>query len=372
MALPHERPGRRVRLYHQLRTAHLERAVQLPPATIVYGARRYDFDDRLAGQLDLVHASGLRAAWWLCTHDVAAVEVNEPLYRQSVRRTAVALAGLRAGQLVRRTPRPQVVCYAIENLDPSELPPPTTGRARLARRVDARLADLVWRRLDRVAFGTEAAADLYARALPRRADLASQVWPALPAAQFRPDEVAKSPGAVLFLGAFDERKGVRQVLAAWPSVRKVSASARLLVLGLGPLEGLVRASAAADPTITVEVEPSRERIREALADSPVLALPAQPTPGWREQVGLPIVEGLAHGCTVVTTEETGLASWLAGHGHEVLPGTASSEAVADAITRALTGRRTAATVLADLPGVDGRLAADRWLFEPLSRRGRTS
>lgn len=363
MTVPHERPGRRVRLYHQLRTAHLERAVQLPPATIVYGARRYDFDDRLTARLDLVQTSGLGAAWWMCTHDVTTLEVNEPLYRQSVRRTAVALTGLRAGQLVRRGPRPQVVCYAIENLDPSELPPPTTRRARLARRVDARLASLVWHRVDRVAFGTEASAHLYGRVLPRRVGRATQVVPALPAAQVRPDEVSKTPGAMLFLGAFDDRKGVRQVLAAWPSVRSARAAGRLLVLGKGPLEGLVRARAVADPTIEVEVDPSRERIREALEDSQVLVLPAQPTPGWREQVGLPIVEGLSYGCTVVCTAETGLASWLRQHGHHVLEDPLSEDSLVAALVRALRHPLPVAHVLASLPAQDGRLVADAWLFE---------
>ena len=91
---------------------------------------------------------------------------------------------------------------------------------------------------------------------------------------------------------------------------------------------------------------------------------SQPTPTWREQVGLPVVEGLAHGCTVVTTTETGLAGWLAAHGHEVLPPGAPDGEVAAAVDRALGRRRPAGDVLADLPAADGRLAADRWMFGP--------
>jgi hypothetical protein len=36
--------GPPVQLYHQLRTAHLEWAAELPPTAILFGAKRYDFD----------------------------------------------------------------------------------------------------------------------------------------------------------------------------------------------------------------------------------------------------------------------------------------------------------------------------------------
>jgi glycosyltransferase involved in cell wall biosynthesis len=110
------------------------------------------------------------------------------------------------------------------------------------------------------------------------------------------------------------------------------------------------------------VDPPRAQIHQLLASSQVLVLPCQPTPSWREQVGLPIVEGLSYGCTVVTTTETGLASWLAAAGHQVTSADATAEELAAAILAAVRHPLQAGDVLASLPDVDGRLAADDWLF----------
>ena len=76
------------------------------------------------------------------------------------------------------------------------------------------------------------------------------------------------------------------------------------------------------------------------------------------------MEGLAHGCSVLTTTETGLASWLAEHGHGVVDPDAASSEVAAQVVALLDAARPAASVLADLPARDGRLQADTRLFGP--------
>ena len=185
---------------------------------------------------------------------------------------------------------------------------------------------------------------------------------ALPVAAERDAEQQPDPMQVVFLGAFLERKGIDRVLAAWPLVRAAVPAARLQVLGKGALESPVLAAAAADESTDVLLDPARRRIQEELLRSQVLVLPSQPTPTWREQVGLPIVEGLAAGCSVVTTTETGLASWLAAHGHSVIEPGSEPGVLAQAIVDRLRSGRPPADVLADLPPVDGRLEADRWMF----------
>lgn len=351
---------RRVRLYHQLRTAHLERAAQLPPATIVYGRRRYDFDDELARSLDLVPAGGIRAAWYLLRHRVDALEINEPLYVAAARTTALALLGVRLGRLAGR-PRTQVVSYAIENLDPFTTRVSGGVKAQLVRRLDLALTRFVWSQVNRIAFGTQAAEQLYRRRLPWRAGPAATVVPALPVAAVATPP-AKIADQVLFVGAFSDRKGIRQLLAAWPTVRAAHPTARLVVVGQGPLESTVTGRAAADESITVVLDPPRDRLRAHQAESPVIVLASQPTPRWREQVGLPIVEGLSYGGTVVTTAETGLATWLRDHGHRVIDDAGSTEDLAAALVSALADPLPVAEVLASLPPTDGRLAADAWLF----------
>ena len=99
----------------------------------------------------------------------------------------------------------------------------------------------------------------------------------------------------------------------------------------------------------------------------MVVLLSQRRPRWREQVGLPIVEALAHGCNVLTTRETGLAEWLADHGHRVLPNGSDVSAISRALVEVLLGQRDSTQVLAALPAVDGRLTADTWLVDVVTQ-----
>lgn len=167
---------------------------------------------------------------------------------------------------------------------------------------------------------------------------------------------------MLFLGAFHERKGLPELVAAWPEVVRRRPSARLTVMGSGPLEGMVRDLAERCPGVVVVVDAPRSEVHAALRRSSVVVLLSRRTDTWREQVGLPLVEALAHGCSVVTTTETGLAGWLSNHGHAVLPADTTDEDVAGTVVELLARHRPVASVLADLPDTDGRLAAAAWLF----------
>ena len=155
-------PSKHVRAYHTVRTAHLERSLELEPADLVYGQQRYDFDVAVAGAVAsrarLEQAGDLRAAWLLARRGYAAVEINEPIALETVRRTALALFAIRLSDAVRHH-RTVVVTYAIGNVPITQLPRPA-GKARLGRWLDERLAPLVWRRCDRVAYGTGAEARL--------------------------------------------------------------------------------------------------------------------------------------------------------------------------------------------------------------------
>ncbi|WP_082486558.1 glycosyltransferase family 4 protein [Frigoribacterium sp. Leaf186] len=351
-----------VRLYESLRTAHLERAHELAPASIVYRVTRYDFDAALAEGLDLVPAGPVRAAWLVARSEVETLEVNEPLMTSSLPATALVLAALAVRR--RLTGRPTtVVSYLIGNADPFTVATAPRLRTRLRRRGERVLARAVWRRLDRVVYGTDAARETYTRLLggPRSGAAVTTV-PALPTRHPQARGGGVRPPAVTFLGSFVERKGLRVLAAAWPLVVAARPDATLALLGKGALEQEARALSVAQPSVTVEVDPPRRRIHSVLDDSRVLVLWSQPSPTWREQVGLPIVEGLSHGCTVVTTTETGLADWLTRHGHVVAADAASPEVLAAAIVEALDAARPADEVLADLPARDGRLEADDRLF----------
>ncbi|MCZ2804102.1 glycosyltransferase family 4 protein [Modestobacter sp. VKM Ac-2983] len=355
---------RRARVYDSVRSAHLERAHALAPASVLHRRWRYDFDPALTTGLDLVRGGTLSMAVTIARSGLLAVEVNEPLLRHVLWRTAVAVTAARLAARVRRS-EVLIVSYAIENRDNYAPEPTARLRRRVRTRVDWVLSRYTARQLDRIAYGTSASAELYASLLGTElATCSSTVVPALPAACTCAAAEERDADQVVFVGAFSARKGLAELVAAWPEVVRELPTARLSLVGQGAMEDLARELAERVPGVDVVVAPAREEIHRVLRRATVLVLLSQRTPTWREQVGLPIVEGMSHGCTVVTTEETGLADWLAGHGHEVVAAGASTADVAAAISGALRRRRSAVSVLAELPGVDGRLAADRWLFRP--------
>lgn len=357
---------RHLRVYQRLRTAHLERARTHTPATVLYVSRSYDFDDHAAAGLDLIQAGTWRAAATILASDVRTVEINEPLVRQRLPRTLLAAVAAHAGGVLRgRDVR--VVAHAIENRDPF-LPRPMAPRARARHHLDRWLSRRVAARLDRISFGTEAARDLYTDTVgPALSGARSALFVELPASCDCPPVCVQRPVTVTFLGALDERKGVRQLLEAWPLVTARRPEFSLRIIGKGVLEDEVRHAASLDPSIEVIVDPPRHLIHEYLRATRALVLLSQPRPRWREQVGLPIVEALSHGCIVITTEQTGLASWLTAHGHQVIGSGEPTAVVAEAIISGAESTLGAADVLASLPEVDGRTSADSWLFAPDQR-----
>jgi glycosyltransferase involved in cell wall biosynthesis len=270
---------------------------------------------------------------------------------------ASALA-LFAVRFARRRRRPRVVTYAIGNADPFAGESPSLKR-RLRLGAERLLAGYVWKRVDAIAFGTDGARDLYRAILPSR-NVEEILIPALPAQSSVPP--ADRSQRVVFLGAFAVRKGLPLLMEAWPLVGEKRPGATLTLLGKGALLERASAFAAADPSVKLSVDPERAEIREVLARSLVLVLPSQASATWREQVGLPIVEGLEQGCAIVTTTETGLAPWLAAQGHAVVPANAGADALAHAIVGQIDAGDRSASILASLPLQDGRLAADAWMF----------
>ncbi len=345
------------RFYEQVRTAHLERSRDLVPAAIVYAGVRYDFDPSLVGESELVNAGRLKAAWLILISPLRAIEVNEPLFLESLTRTALVVWAARARSTVTRR-HVSIGTYAIENLDRFALREVGAKRA-LRRQVRLCIARYVWRRIDRVAFGTADAEKTYLERFGSPS--AAKLILALPApATYL--EIEKAPTSVLFLGALTLRKGFDLLLSAWPTVVAERPHARLQIIGTGELAHDALRMAAAIPSVATQIDPDRARIHEALAEAAVLVLPSQPIRGWREQVGLPIVEGLSFGCRVVTTRETGLADWLAQNGHVVLDAPTTPQDLAKGIVRCIDASGPRQDILSSLPLLDGRVAADQWLF----------
>ena len=353
---------RNARLYHTVRTAHLERAAELPPADILYGVRRYDFHEAAAQHVSVEQLSDFRTALAVAQRGYAALEINEPIALETVRRSALSLVAVGLMDLLHAR-HTLVTTYAIGNMDPREIPQPGTWKARLGRKLDEWLMPRVWKRCDRIAFGTKAAQSIYDDVLGApRADAGVAVIPALPVACGRCEDRLDKKRGLLFLGDLSARKGFDLLLSAWPQIRAALPNAELTIVGRGQFTQQAQELAARDDRVQFEEDPARAVIHEALSRAEVLTLPSQPTQRWKEQVGLPIVEGLAHGCTIVTTTSTGLSEWLSEHGHTVLPTPTSVDVLARAVINRMTAEPEPHTVVGSLPSLDGRLAADHWMF----------
>lgn len=363
----HEARTGYARYYPVARTAHLERLEAFLPGDFLYARHRADWDAELASAIPQVHRASLaKVAWRVIAGRYSTLEIPEPLALPLLPHCVVLALAVRLRRAFGRSPV-RLVSYAIENLDQTQkLADRTNMPTFVARYLISACLWVVLPAVQRLAFGTTGARDTYSEQLGRywryfESRSATQIFEALPAAEEKSE--GRQSGQVCFLGSFEERKGIHRVMASWPAVRSLAPDATLVIVGHGELQADVQQFAMANPeSVTLKISPSREEIAATLRACHCLVLPSLRTPTWREQVGLPIVEALAAGCEVVTSDETGLASWLAANGHQVLPSQFTDTDLAERVVAALGSPRDADDVKASLPLQDSRVAADRWMF----------
>lgn len=268
-----------------LRSSHLERLAPLPGFRLLAADRHPDCDSALLARAPfpvlLADHDALEAD--LRADPPAVLELTEPLW------TAQWPASLRLADAV---PGTLLATYAIEVL-PHRAP-------------DG------WRRLDAVAFGSAASARAYAQVCPGagwRSTVVEERRPRCPDC-FPATLAGRVPARpeLVFAAELSERKGIDLLTAAWDDVRP--AGWRLRVLGWGPRTEQVRAWAEGRDDVDLLVRADRGQVHDALCRAAAVVLPSRRVDGWREQIGLSLVEGLAHGCRLLTTDETGLAEGL--------------------------------------------------------------
>jgi glycosyltransferase involved in cell wall biosynthesis len=351
------RHGGVLRIYDQVRTAHLERLEASVPGRLLYFTESYDFDRESAARLGAERTTLLSAVFAMLRERPTVVELNEPAYFRIWPRLLVFLLVVRVQRIL--GVRTRVVSYAIENgpIDgwlAEALPLPSSVTRSLVRSVMKRIV----RAHDALAFGSEDSRAMYQRVAGSAMATADVKTFDAVAPVCETCVLAKDPSLVVFLGAFEQRKGVLETLAAFAEIQ--DGHSRLILLGKGPLEDLVRRAAAGNAFVEVETDPGRDRIHELLAKAHTLVMPSQPMARWKEQIGLPIVEALSHGCEIVTTDETGLAGWLETNRHHVVSA-GDPVALADALRGAGRQPLRVQSILGVLPDVDGRIQADHWM-----------
>jgi glycosyltransferase involved in cell wall biosynthesis len=212
---------------------------------------------------------------------------------------------------------------------------------------------------ERCAFGTDSSRAAYEQMLGPRI-ITSKTFPDLHA-QRTTSAVPPDAPAVLFVGALEPRKGLAELMSAWEVVEQRLPNSELTIIGDGVMAKAVEAWVAAGEKRNWLGVQSRTAIYAAMQRSVALVVPSIRFGRWKEQVSRPIQEALSHGLTIVSSDETGIGSFLDTHGHYVIPVRDIGVRLADAIEQALRSPLPRQEVLDSLPMEDGRLAADRWL-----------
>ncbi|OZF39121.1 hypothetical protein CH294_06380 [Rhodococcus sp. 14-2483-1-1] len=353
-----------LRIIPELRADHVKRSQNLTAADTLYLETNPDLPGtRIPGDFRRVSMLGLLKHVILSRATV--LELPEPLWVRFLPRTISAALAWKASRLVRRTPGSTVV-YAIENNDPIAL---LFGNRRVARGFAWPLILLlgvaIRSSVDRVCFGSEGSRETY-QSIPLVKGIDHAVVVNLPA---RPASAAASVPAdetrsnrVSFVGVLAARKGIDVLMQSWPSVEQCCSEAVLTIVGDGPMSRQVEQWSAANPKNRKFCgRLPHSQVSSIVGRSALLVAPSVRDGRWREQIGLPILEALTVGATVVTSDETALATWLSAQGHSVIPVHDLSRSLAGEIVDRLKMPLPADEVIASLPEVSGRVSADKWM-----------
>jgi glycosyltransferase involved in cell wall biosynthesis len=351
--------------YEIARTAHFERTSGRTKPWILFSRKNYDFDGTVAENYRFARQlSVFRLGAFVRRNNISVLEVNEPLMLPAWR-SLLVIFFLRASGLAFRRPL-KIVFYAIENLDPARnLAKKTRLPIRISRLIVRGFLKFALAQCDRVCFGTKPSAALYDDIVGRSISKAkspslevTQVSP-LPVARSRNSE-EKQPGTFLFLGEFSTRKGVERLIEVWPEFAE-GRSVSLTLIGQGPLVSMVQHWALRRAEVTVFVDPPRSLILDELDRAESLVLLSRQTTSWKEQIGLPLLEGWASGCRLLATDSTGIATELSDAGHQVIPEDFSNAELLVGLEKTLADQRSASEIASYLPLTDGRITASNWL-----------
>ncbi len=297
--------------------------------------------------------------------ELELMEVAEPLWLGEWVRAARYVVLLKVLRSALPGPRTVAVAtYAIENLDAHERLGPRWLDSRPAlRAVALRLvtaavgASLLL--LDVVVFGTSGACENYRRAFGRalRRTRYSVLTPRLDACSVcGPLPSTPREPTVLFLGAPSDRKGFSVLMTAWEMAGAANRGWRLVVADPGG-----ECEPDLPPGVSIRTQPSRQAVHELLRCAAAVAMPSVRLPRWREQIGLPLVEGLAHGCRVVTTTETGLADDLRDHPLVTLTTPGDARSLAEGLRQVMASHPAGPAVSAGPEGYTKRDIVRWWL-----------
>ena len=356
-----EARGLHARYHPEIRSAYVEQFDGTAPVLTIFGEAIY-MDESLLANTDQRYQRS-RIVWIvvaLISRPPAMFEVPEPLWTRKVVQTFLLVLGARLGALVHR--RSVVVStYCIENEHAERLARlPAWIPDRIRTRALTPLLVPFLLLVDRWCFGTDDSRLVYerilGRALTRKLSEKAITILQLPSRCQTCDRVKAAP-RVLFVGELSNRKGVEPLLEAWRLLPQ-ALGAELVLVGDGPLRDLVQRRVETLERASWLGSLGRGEIHAQLSRATVLVLLSRPERYWREQVGLPLLEGLAHDCRIVSSSDTGISDWLIDNGHVVVGSDATAAEHVDALVRAI----GLGPVASPLDSSNGRAQSIEWMF----------
>jgi glycosyltransferase involved in cell wall biosynthesis len=137
---------------------------------------------------------------------------------------------------------------------------------------------------------------------------------------------------ILFLGSWTARKGIRDLVAAFPKVLAAVPQARLLVAGAHAPAEVVLQDFPAHARAAVDVAaPTTEAGLVALMQQSSVSV----LPSYYEGFGMAFAESMAVGLPVVATPTGGMADWIESEVNGILVPKRAPVALAEALTRLL-------------------------------------
>jgi glycosyltransferase involved in cell wall biosynthesis len=351
-----ELPLSELRLIPTIRSSNFERQCNRSERVVIYVDRHKDLDESSVSAG--ARRVGPMMAWtWAFRRRWRVVELPEPLWLRALPLTMSLGIAARVAGLIHRK-RVIIATFALENSTPRQLLrglPPSTHR--IAFGILRLFCGFAY---DRIAFGSNASHHCYNQARLLESKCETAIFPDLRPPCSMEIDVIKSR-KIAFVAALEPRKGLGALLDAWKLTGLGKNDWTLHIAGSGPLQAAVIKATKGDPSIHYLGPLDRVQVHKLLAESMMVVLPSQPEGRWKEQIGLSIIEGLAHGCQIIASPDTGLADWLAKRGHAILPSGFTVHDLASALRMSSSKLMDPAIIRSSLPSNDGRASAEKWM-----------
>ena len=370
--------GSYLRIIPELRTSTLKEVQEQTGVSVLYFKQKYDLQ-LLPEKSKFRKVNTMQAMYEVFRSDAIVLELTEPLWMREIIRTVLIGYTWKARSFIRRKSN-YCFTYAIENNGLNNLIFGTVDRHNfITHYIGKFLGFLISTIYTHAAFGTYAAYKNYAlneflvqipHIYPDRYSIQESSNPQslIPGFEGYSRVATKSEQkyTYLFVGVLEERKGINLLIQAWDILDQVDFKGRLIIVGSGALEKKVSEWCLKAPERRSYLGfKTGDKLNSIYASADFLLAPSQRDGRWREQVGLPIIEGLSFGLTVITTSETGIADGLRANGHIILEDGNRPESLAKGILTGFEALMPKEFVKEQVFGSSNRTKAFNWAHSSL-------